>query len=104
MTGKHGSCVALTYLEPFEQKQADARRLAACWNACEGLTTEQLECQTKKELTAKLIEVNREMLAALEDRIAQSSGMPKSCGHNFYCVCAYDRSAAAVKKAKEILP
>jgi hypothetical protein len=40
-------CVALTHMEPREQRVADARRIAACWNACQGIDTEKLEALTK---------------------------------------------------------
>jgi hypothetical protein len=43
-----------------------ARRVTACVNACKGITTEALECQAKKGLTARLIEERAELLAALE--------------------------------------
>ena len=51
---------------------ANARRIVACVNACAGIPTESLECQTKKQLTDKLIEQNRMLAAELEalaDRI-----------------------------------
>ena len=35
--------VATAAAEPFDQGEVDARRLAACWNACEGISTEGLE-------------------------------------------------------------
>lgn len=33
----------LAAINDHPQAQADARRLAACWNACEGISTEELE-------------------------------------------------------------
>jgi hypothetical protein len=48
-----------------EMLKSNARRVCAAWNACAGITTEALECQTKKELTKKLIDTNKKLLAAL---------------------------------------
>ncbi len=36
--------LALTYMVPQAQRK-DARRMAACWNACDGLSTEALETE-----------------------------------------------------------
>ncbi len=36
-----GNCVAV--MGDTDQAVDDARRLAACWNACQGITTEALE-------------------------------------------------------------
>lgn len=36
-------CLATTHMEPQSERIADARRLAACWNACDGVSTEVLE-------------------------------------------------------------
>jgi hypothetical protein len=52
---------------PADIAIANSRRLVACVNACAGIPTEALECQTKKELTKKLIDTNKELLAALEE-------------------------------------
>lgn len=58
-----------------------------------------------REVDAKLISAAPELLQALEDMLAQGSGMPKSCGHNFDCVCITDNARAIVAKAKgEKLP
>ena len=34
---------ATAYLPVYETQAANARRLVACWNACEGIKTEDLE-------------------------------------------------------------
>jgi hypothetical protein len=47
-------CVALTYMEPREQRQADARRIAACWNACEGIADPAELRAQRDELLAAL--------------------------------------------------
>lgn len=36
-------CIAVTHAESKELRDADARRIAACWNACAGIQTEYLE-------------------------------------------------------------
>lgn len=38
-----GQLVGLAFTTVSTKGEADARRLAACWNACEGVPTEQLE-------------------------------------------------------------
>ena len=56
----------------------NSRRLTACWNACDGISTENLEYNLPvKELAQQYNEVIRqrdELLAALED-IAQHTGL-----------------------------
>ena len=49
-----------------EESKANARRIVACVNACEGIPTEALECQTKKQLTTKMIAERDKLLEALE--------------------------------------
>lgn len=51
---------------PEGEAGANARRVVATWNACEGIPTDALECQTKKGLTKQLIENNSELLTTLE--------------------------------------
>lgn len=48
-----------------EEDQANARRIVACVNACEGIPTAALECQAKKQITLKVIEDNEALLKAL---------------------------------------
>lgn len=38
-----------------DNDEANARRLAACWNACEGLDTESLEKHSLASVTSKLL-------------------------------------------------
>lgn len=38
-----GVMVAMAFATTVTRGEADARRLAACWNACTGIPTEQLE-------------------------------------------------------------
>lgn len=40
---ENNSGIAFCGSFPAEQAHADARRLVACWNACEGISTEALE-------------------------------------------------------------
>ena len=73
--------------------EANARRLVACWNACEGLTTEHLEnIDMLGETLAgrfaafhaserELMDTRDELLAALKDVLAAvrySSGLPET--------------------------
>lgn len=52
----------------------------------------------KKEDMA-LIAAAPELLEALQDFMAESSGKPKSCGHDFECICRFDKARAAIAKA-----
>lgn len=45
-------------------------------------------------------EVVADMLAALRDVMAAQSGNPKSCGHEFTCICPYDAARAAIVRAE----
>lgn len=64
----------------FVSDEWDARRIVACVNACKGIPTEPLECQSKRDLSAKLIETNKALLAALEDVIALAESAMRDVG------------------------
>lgn len=49
---------------------------------------------------ARLRAAKAELLAALKDIMANSVGNPKSCGHEWHCVCAWDAARAAIRKAE----
>lgn len=65
-------CLATTHMEPFEKRAADARRLAACWNACEGISTDSIEGDLKSLLMGAVQRTNAaealrdELLIALQ--------------------------------------
>ena len=70
-----GHSVAMTFLiSQSEHDEANARRLVACWNACEGLDTETLEKEPQmKNWVASYLERTRqrdELLAALNGLLA----------------------------------
>ena len=39
------------------------------------------------------------LLDALKDMMAQARGLPKSCGHDAYCVCPFDNADKAIEAA-----
>lgn len=43
---------------------------------------------------------NKRLREALEDVLAQASGQPKSCGHEFFCKCPFDNAKKALEKYK----
>ncbi len=68
-------------------EQANAERLAACWNAFEGVSTED----------AEKLDVGR-LLRAITAYYAQQCGdySKKPCNHAFFCVCPGDELRAAL--------
>ncbi|HGH3390645.1 TPA: hypothetical protein ACJIKU_000431 [Citrobacter freundii] len=48
---------------------------------------------------AHLIAAAPELLEALQDFMAESAGNAKSCGHDFECICRFDKARAAIAKA-----
>jgi hypothetical protein len=49
---------------------------------------------------AHLIAAAPDLLEALEDMLAQASGTPKRCEHEYDCICPNDNARAAIKKAR----
>ena len=52
-------------------------------------------------LEIDLKEANQEierLREALADVIAQASRQPKSCGHEFYCTCPFDKAEQVLKE------
>jgi hypothetical protein len=97
-TGEEGWLgVALVFGDTEEEADANGRRLVACVNACAGIPTEALECQTKKELTKKLTDTSKELLAALEVLANAASGW--SSDDRCKAIC---NTRATIKKAKEV--
>lgn len=55
--------------------------------------------EAEAEANARLIAAAPDLLAALEDLLAQGAGLPKSCGHLPVCVCPENAARAAIAKA-----
>lgn len=92
-----GHSVAMTFLiSQSEHDEANARRLVACWNACEGISTESLESGQpmmavfqKEQSRADRAEVGRdELLAALKHIASHGNKMD-------FDAVAYARAAIA---------
>ncbi|CAM7639975.1 MULTISPECIES: hypothetical protein [Enterobacteriaceae] len=59
-----------------------------------------IESATRNEREdAQLISAAPELLEALQDFMAESAGNAKSCGHDFECICRFDKARAAIAKA-----
>ncbi len=46
-----------------------------------------------------LIAAAPDLLEALQDFMSASSGNTQSCGHDFECICRFDKAKAAIAKA-----
>lgn len=58
--------IAFLWTKDVENEQeANARRIVACVNACDGIPTEALEQDSKRLLGGRLMEQNRELVEAL---------------------------------------
>ena len=61
-------CLATSHTDPKARRIQDARRIAACWNACEGLPTDALEKNPAS--LSQLLTQRDELLIALEHALA----------------------------------
>ena len=89
-----------------EEAEANARRLVACWNACEGIATDELEEIARiggmlgpREDVAKIAEQRDELREALQsiaeywNRDQNETAMADACWH------AIETAMAAIAKA-----
>lgn len=87
------SGVALsTGYDPSRLGEHNARRLVACWNACDGIITEELEAGAIQ----KLREQHDELLAALRGML-DAHAVPSSICKERH---AYDEARSAIAKAE----
>lgn len=102
----HGNFYVCSLIEPDnDEDKANARRLAAAWNATEGIETEVLECLKPGALPA-LLASRTELVEALRDaefllrKLAinwkEAGSMKDSCAR-----CAEDARAALAKATGE---
>lgn len=61
--------------------------------------SKQYPFEMMSEENLALITAAPELLEALQDFMAESSGNSKSCGHDFECICRFDKARAAIAKA-----
>jgi hypothetical protein len=56
-------------------------------------------CDVSDKENARLIAAAPELLEVLQDFMSASSGNTQSCGHDFECICRFDKAKAAIAKA-----
>ncbi|EBO0868539.1 hypothetical protein DQ487_10500 [Salmonella enterica] len=61
--------------------------------------SKQYPFEMMSEENLALIAAAPELLEALQDFMAESAGNTKSCGHDFECICRFDKARAAIAKA-----
>lgn len=59
-----------------EEVQANARRLVACWNACDGISTEELEAGAIQKLREQRDELIAALIAISDPMKVKSHGDP----------------------------
>ena len=62
-----------------DNDEANARRLVACWNACEGLPDEFLNSNPIKQLVQSLWDRNSELEGQRDELLAALRGLVASC-------------------------
>lgn len=91
-----------------EEKKANARRIVACVNACEGISTEDLQIiddagETLKFCFGRLKEQRDELIAALERLALAAFRRDLSTGDPFTMIEAKDELVAANKNACAVM-
>lgn len=96
-------CLATTHMEPPEQRQADARRIAAIWNACQGISTEDLERAKQvgliRSVYAKSAALRQrdDLLTALQRLLASDAGIAAATDDELTAAVA-DTDAEALER------
>lgn len=72
----------------YSNKGAEYDKVVGYWN---------MDKKTIRDFT--LISAAPELLEALQDFMANTSGDAESCGHSFECVCRFDKAKKAIAKA-----
>lgn len=105
-----GQAIARTVNPQTEgEDEANARRLAACWNACEGISTENLEANNSVKALAEnynsakaLLEELLEELKNIANATPRNWGAPLNDTASFQA-WAQSRARAAIAKAEGAL-
>ena len=61
----------------------------------------EMRSDKKDAEIARLREQVRVLRDALKDHYAAACGMPKSCGHEYQCICTGDKARAALAATEE---
>ncbi|MGY9341497.1 hypothetical protein ACTM7U_17860 [Citrobacter braakii] len=71
----------------------------ALGNMTHVVLSKQYPFEMMSEENLALITAAPELLESLQDFMAESAGNDKSCGHDFECICRFDKARAAIAKA-----
>lgn len=72
---------------------------SSCATGAIGVTGVALTQRAEAEANTVLLRAAPALVEALEDLLASNGPGPKSCGHDFTCVCAEDKAKEALSLA-----
>lgn len=112
--GKLSTSIAYIWGDTEEQASANARRLAACWNACDGIPTEALEDGSARAERDELREMTGgtfyeikkqrdELLAALDRLAFAAQCRDNTSGDHVRLIAAKAELAAASEQATSLI-
>lgn len=103
--GKLSTSIAYAWGDTEEQAAANARRLAACWNACAGIPTSRLEAGAA-DILAYSMELKKqrdELLAALDRLAFAAQCRDNTSGDPVRLIAAKAELAAASEQATSLI-
>ena len=86
------------------QNRADARRIVACWNACEGIDTEMLEADGYGENWSEIAAHRIELMQQSADLLEVLKAIIRDGVHCNVVPHLHERAMAAIAKATVVQP